>query len=50
MNGRAAARTFVAIGRPVALFDVDGARAEQAADELGASVVPDTRGGARGRS
>jgi ornithine cyclodeaminase/alanine dehydrogenase-like protein (mu-crystallin family) len=39
VNGRAAARTCVAVGRPVALFDVDGARAEQAADELGAAVV-----------
>jgi ornithine cyclodeaminase/alanine dehydrogenase-like protein (mu-crystallin family) len=39
VNGRAAARTCVAIGRPVALFDVDGARAEQAADELGAAVA-----------
>src|SRR4051794_22310194 len=39
VNGRAAARTFVAIGRSVALFDVDRARAEQAADELGTSVV-----------
>jgi ornithine cyclodeaminase/alanine dehydrogenase-like protein (mu-crystallin family) len=39
VNGRAAARTFLAIGRAVALFDVDGARAEQAADELGAGVA-----------
>jgi alanine dehydrogenase len=39
VNGRAAARTFLAIGRPVALFDVDGVRAEQAADELGSGVA-----------
>jgi alanine dehydrogenase len=39
VNGRAAARTFLAMGRHVALFDVDGARAQQAADELGAGVA-----------
>ena len=46
VNGRAAARTFVALGRPVALFDVDPARAEQAAGELGAAVGRIARGGA----
>jgi alanine dehydrogenase len=39
VNGRAAARTFVALGRRLALFDVDRARAEEAAEELGASVA-----------
>jgi ornithine cyclodeaminase/alanine dehydrogenase-like protein (mu-crystallin family) len=40
VNGRAAARTFVAIGRDVLLWDVDEARARAAADELGAGVAP----------
>ncbi len=39
VNGRAAARTFVALGRPVALWDVDEERARTAADELGATVA-----------
>ena len=39
VNGRAAARTFVALGRPVALWDLDAARARAAADEVGASVA-----------
>jgi ornithine cyclodeaminase/alanine dehydrogenase-like protein (mu-crystallin family) len=39
VNGRAAARTFVARGRKVALWDVDRARAEAAASELGCSVA-----------
>ncbi len=39
VNGRAAARTFLALGRPVALWDVDEARAESAAAELGADVA-----------
>ncbi len=39
VNGRAAARTFVALGRRVALWDVDAARAEAAAAELGAEVA-----------
>ncbi len=39
VNGRAAARTFLARGRPVALWDVDEARAESAAAELGADVA-----------
>jgi ornithine cyclodeaminase/alanine dehydrogenase-like protein (mu-crystallin family) len=39
VNGRAAARTFVARGREVAVWDVDGGRARQAAEEIGASVA-----------
>ncbi len=39
VNGMAAARTFVALGRRVALWDVDGARAEAAAAELGAEIA-----------
>jgi len=39
VNGRAAARTFLARGREVALWDVDGARADEAASELGCSVA-----------
>lgn len=39
VNGRAAARTFLAFGRRVALWDVDAARAREAADELGADVA-----------
>jgi ornithine cyclodeaminase/alanine dehydrogenase-like protein (mu-crystallin family) len=39
VNGKAAARTFLARGQDVALWDVDPARAEAAADELGASVA-----------
>jgi alanine dehydrogenase len=39
VNGLAAARTFVARGRDVLLYDVDAARAEQAAHDLGARVV-----------
>ena len=39
VNGRAAARTFIARGRDVALWDVDRRRAEAAASELGASVA-----------
>ena len=35
VNGRAAARAFLALGRRVALWDVDQARAESAAAELG---------------
>jgi alanine dehydrogenase len=40
VNGRAAARTFLARGRSVGLFDVDASRARDAADELGADVAP----------
>jgi alanine dehydrogenase len=39
VNGRAAARTFIARGQDVALWDVDRRRAEAAASELGASVA-----------
>jgi alanine dehydrogenase len=39
VNGKAAARTFLARGQDVALWDIDRARAEAAADELGASVA-----------
>jgi alanine dehydrogenase len=39
VNGKAAARTFLARGRAVAVFDVDARRAEQAAAELGAEVA-----------
>jgi alanine dehydrogenase len=39
VNGRAAARTFVARGQDVVLWDVDLARAEEAAAELGAEVA-----------
>ena len=39
VNGKAAARTFLAHGQDVALWDVDSARAEAAAAELGASVA-----------
>jgi ornithine cyclodeaminase/alanine dehydrogenase-like protein (mu-crystallin family) len=39
VNGRAAARTFLARRREVAFWDVDQSRAAVAADELGASVA-----------
>jgi ornithine cyclodeaminase/alanine dehydrogenase-like protein (mu-crystallin family) len=39
VNGRAVARTFVARGRRVALWDVDEARAASAAEELGADAA-----------
>jgi ornithine cyclodeaminase/alanine dehydrogenase-like protein (mu-crystallin family) len=39
VNGRAAARAFVALGREVALWDVDPARARHVADELGCTVA-----------
>jgi alanine dehydrogenase len=39
VNGRAAARTFLARGRDVAIFDLDANRARRAADEVGASVA-----------
>lgn len=39
VNGRAAARTFVARGRDVMLWDVDPARAEAAAADVGARVA-----------
>jgi alanine dehydrogenase len=40
VNGRAVARTFLARGRSVSLWDVDRARAEAAADEVGAEIAP----------
>jgi alanine dehydrogenase len=39
VNGRAAARTFVARGREVVLWDVDEQRTREAAEELGAGVA-----------
>jgi ornithine cyclodeaminase/alanine dehydrogenase-like protein (mu-crystallin family) len=39
VNGRAAARTFIARGRAVSIWDVDSARARIVAAELGASVA-----------
>ena len=39
VNGRAAARTFVALGRAVAIWDVDLDRAEAAALEIGCEVA-----------
>jgi alanine dehydrogenase len=39
INGKAAARTFVARGRQVMLWDVDERRAEAAAEELGAGLA-----------
>jgi alanine dehydrogenase len=39
VNGRAAARTFLAKGRDVLIWDVDPARSEAAAVELGAQVA-----------
>ncbi len=39
VNGRAAARTFLARGRAVALWDVDGTRCRRVAEELGADVA-----------
>ena len=40
VNGRATARTFLARGRAVSLWDVDAGRAAATADELGADVAP----------
>jgi alanine dehydrogenase len=39
VNGRAVARTFLARGRSVAIWDVDEERARRVADELGADVA-----------
>jgi len=39
VNGRAATRTFLALGRRVLLYDVDPERAHAAADELGAQAA-----------
>lgn len=40
VNGRAAARTFAALGRPVVVWDVDEDRADTVASEVGAAVAP----------
>jgi ornithine cyclodeaminase/alanine dehydrogenase-like protein (mu-crystallin family) len=40
VNGRAAARTFLARGRPVSLWDVNEGRAKHVAQELGAQLAP----------
>jgi ornithine cyclodeaminase/alanine dehydrogenase-like protein (mu-crystallin family) len=40
VNGEAAARTFVARGRKVYLWDVDRARAETVAERIGAEAAP----------
>jgi ornithine cyclodeaminase/alanine dehydrogenase-like protein (mu-crystallin family) len=39
VNGRAAARTFLARGRPVSLWDVNEGRAKHVAQELGAQIA-----------
>jgi len=39
VNGKAVARTFLARGRRVSIFDLDAARAQAAAQELGADVA-----------
>jgi len=39
VNGAAAARTFASIGRELAVWDVEAARAAALADEIGASVA-----------
>jgi len=41
VNGKATARTFLARGREVMLWDVDSERARAAAEELGVSVAAD---------
>jgi ornithine cyclodeaminase/alanine dehydrogenase-like protein (mu-crystallin family) len=43
VNGRAAARTFLARGRDVVLWDLDAERASQAAAALGAGVAVDRK-------
>jgi ornithine cyclodeaminase/alanine dehydrogenase-like protein (mu-crystallin family) len=40
VNGRAAARTFLARGRPVSVWDVNEGRATHAAQEIGADLAP----------
>src|SRR5207253_2255783 len=40
VNGRAVARTFLARGRSVALWDVDEERAGRVAEQLGAELAP----------
>jgi alanine dehydrogenase len=44
VNGRAVAKTFLARGRDVALWDVDREHAAHVADELGASVAASREG------
>jgi ornithine cyclodeaminase/alanine dehydrogenase-like protein (mu-crystallin family) len=44
VNGKAAAKTFVARGREVALWDIDEGRAQAAAEELGARVATSLEG------
>ena len=44
VNGKAAARTFLARGQDVLLWDLDQARAEAAAEELGAGVAGSLEG------
>jgi ornithine cyclodeaminase/alanine dehydrogenase-like protein (mu-crystallin family) len=39
VNGEAAARTFIARGRPVELWDIDRTRAEEVAERVGAEVA-----------
>jgi len=39
VNGKAVARTFLARGRQVSIFDLDTARTQSAAEELGADVA-----------
>jgi alanine dehydrogenase len=39
VNGRAVARCFAALGRPVAIWDLDGERADGVAAELGVGVA-----------
>ena len=40
VNGEAAARTFIARGRRVQLWDVDRARTEEVAERIGAEIAP----------
>jgi alanine dehydrogenase len=40
VNGRAAARTFLARGRPVSVWDVNEGRAKHVAQDLGAELAP----------
>ena len=40
VNGRAAARTFVALGHEIAVWDVDEARAQTTATDVGAQIAP----------
>ena len=40
VNGQAAARTFLARGRPVSIWDVNEDRAREVAEQIGATVAP----------